>query len=504
MDANHASDMLAWMLGDAGRGAAMTTFPMPNITPLIPEMIVAVMAMAVLLWDLFLPRERKHWSAWATMLTCVAAGAASLKLASGAPVTAFYGFFVLDPFATYAKLLVYGGTILTVVLSMDYMKGEPHSGEYYSLLLFGTLGMMLMASAPGFVTMYLGLELMALCTYVLVGYQREVLRSSEAALKYFILGSLASGVLLYGISFVYGVTGSFDFQAAGAAFAHAGEDARLAMMVALVFLLAGLCFKVSVAPFHMWTPDTYEGAPTPITAFMSIGPKVAGLVVFIRVLHDLLPALQTDYTTILSWLAVLTMAVGNLAAIGQRNIKRMLAYSTIGHIGFVLLGLIAGNADGYAGVLVYLTVYLFMNMGAFAVIILMRREGIQGELLDDFAGLARVRPGYGLAMTLFLFSLAGIPFLGGFWAKYVVFIAAVEAGHLYLALIALLFSAVGAFYYIRVVKYIYFDEERVAFNFVENPLMQATVAVTAIAVVALGLFPGPMIDICKAALGGVI
>jgi len=219
---------------------------------------------------------------------------------------------------------------------------------------------------------------------------------------------------------------------------------------------------------------------------------------------DVMPSLQVEYTTVFTWLAVLTMAVGNLAAIAQRNIKRMLAYSTIGHVGFVMLGIIAGNADGYAGVLVYMTIYLFMNMGAFAVIVLMRRDGIQGELLDDFAGLSKVRPGYALAMGLYLFSLAGIPFLGGFWAKYVVFIAAIEAGHLYLAITALLFSVVGAFYYIRVVKYIYFDDTRVEFNFVENRLMQATVAVTAIAVVGLGLYPDPLINICKAALGGII
>jgi NADH-quinone oxidoreductase subunit N len=480
------------------------TFPLPDVTPLIPEMFVAVMAMAILLWDLFLPKERKQWSAYAAMATCAVAAALTLKLASPDSVSAFYGFFVLDPFASYAKLLIYAGTFFSVVLSLDYMKDEPNTGEYYSLILFGTLGMMLMTSAPNFVTLYLGLELMALCTYVLVGYQRDVLRSSEAALKYFILGSLASGFLLYGISFIYGITGTFDFIKAGIGIAHAGADAHTALMLGLVFLLAGMCFKVSIAPFHMWTPDAYEGAPTPITAFMSIGPKVAGLVIFIRVLADVLPALQVDYTMILTWLAVLTMAVGNLAAIAQRNIKRMLAYSTIGHIGFAMLGLIAGNADGYAGVLVYMTVYLFMNMGAFAIIILMRREGIQGELLDDFAGLSRVRPGYALAMGLFLFSLAGIPFLGGFWAKYVVFIAVVEAGHLYLALTALLFSAVGAFYYIRVIKYIYFDEERVAFDFTESRLMQATVVVTAIAVVALGLFPGPMIDICKAAISGII
>jgi len=480
------------------------TLQIPNIVPLIPEIFVAVMAMAILLAGLFLPQERQQWSGYAAMLTCAFAGWLTLGLSGPESVIAFYGFFQLDPFASYAKLLIYGGTFLGIILSLDYMKDESHIGEYYALMLFGMLGMMLMVSAPSFVTMYLGLELMALCTYVLVGYQRDVLRSSEAALKYFILGSLASGILLYGISFTYGVTGSFDFSMIGQALAKAHGDVRMPMMLGLVFLVAGMAFKISVAPFHMWTPDAYEGAPTPITAYMSIGPKVAGLVIFIRVLAEALPSLQSDYTTLLSWMAVATMAVGNLAAIAQRNIKRMLAYSTIGHIGFAILGIIAANADGYAGVLVYLTVYLFMNMGAFAIIVLMRREGIQGELLDDFAGLSKVRPGYALAMGLFMFSLAGIPFLGGFWAKYVVFIAAVEAGHLYLALIALLFSAVGAFYYIRVVKYIYFDEERVSFNFVENRLMQGTVVLTAIAVVLIGLFPSPVINLCKAALGGII
>jgi len=476
----------------------------PNIAPLIPEIFVAVMAMSILLMGLFLPQERKQWSGYAAMLTCLGAAWLSLSLSGPDSVSAFYGFFQLDPFASYAKLLIYGGTFLSIIMSLDYMKDEVNIGEYYSLMLFGMLGMMIMVSAPSFVTLYLGLELMALCTYVLVGYQRDVLRSSEAALKYFILGSLASGILLYGISFTYGVTGSFDFSTIGESLLTPHADARLSMMLGLVFLIAGLAFKISVAPFHMWTPDAYEGAPTPVTAYMSIGPKVAGLVIFIRVLSEALPSLQADYTTLLSWMAVATMAVGNLAAIAQRNIKRMLAYSTIGHIGFALLGVIAANADGYAGVLVYLTIYLFMNMGAFAIIILMRREGIQGELLDDFAGLSKVRPGYALAMGLFMFSLAGIPFLGGFWAKYVVFIAAIEAGHLYLASIALLFSAVGAFYYIRVVKYIYFDDERVSFNFVENRLMQGTVILTAIAVVLIGLFPSSIIEICKAAIVGII
>lgn len=479
-------------------------FPLPNVVPLLPEIIVAFAAMAILLWDLFLPRERKLLAAVAAIATCVLAAAATLTLASPQPATAFYGYFVLDPFASFTKLLIYGATILTVILSMDYVKDEANTGEYYSLMLFAMLGMMLMVSSPNFITMYLGLELMALSTYVLVGFQRDVLRSSEAALKYFILGSLASGLLLYGISFLYGVTGSLDLTAIGAALDASGTQARIPILLGMVFLLAGLSFKISVAPFHMWTPDAYEGAPTPITAFMSVAPKVAGIAILLRVLVDALPSLTADYVTIFTYLAVLTMAIGNLAAIAQRNIKRMLAYSTVGHVGFMLLGLIAGTADGYAAMLVYLSVYLFMNMGAFAIIVLMRREGIQGELLDDFAGLAKIRPVYGLAMGLFLFSLAGIPFLGGFWAKYAVFAAAIEAGHLYLALIGILFSVVGAFYYIRVVKYIYFDEERVAFDFVESRLMQAAVSVTAIAVVAIGIFPQPLMDLCKAALGGLV
>ncbi|HKI61700.1 MAG TPA: NADH-quinone oxidoreductase subunit N [Mariprofundaceae bacterium] len=480
-------------------------FPFPeHLLALLPEMVVAVLAMFLLLFDLFVPRERKNLTAYLSALTMVLAAAAALFVMTPETQVAFYGFFVLDSFAVFSKLLICAATVLGIFLSIDYMKDEENVGEYYVLMLFAALGMMLMVSANNFMIMYLGLEMMALAIYVLVGYQRDVLRSNEAALKYFILGALSSGMLLYGITFFYGVTGSFNFSDIGQGLATAGSEAHIATMLGLVFIFAGLAFKVSMAPFHMWTPDAYEGAPTPITAFMSVAPKVAGFVIFMRILVDALPSVQHEYTFILTVMAVVTMAVGNLAAIAQRNIKRMLAYSTIGHVGFVMLGLIAANADGYAGILVYLSIYLLMTMGAFAIIILMRREGIQGELLDDFAGLSRVRPGYALAMGLFLFSLGGIPFLAGFWAKYVVFIAAVEAGHLYLVLYALLFSAVGAFYYIRVVKYIYFDTERVAFNFVENRPMQAIVAVTAIAVVALGVYPQPLIDICHKALGGLI
>ncbi len=486
---------------------ANVVFPYPfpeHLTSLMPEIFVAIAAMALLLIDLFIAQDKKSITAWLAITVSLIAALLSVNVMQSEAVTAFYGFFLLDHFAVLAKVLICLGTAFGMVLSIQYMKDEEHLGEYYVLMLFATLGMMLMASANNFIIMYLGLELMALCIYVLVGYQRKVLRSSEASLKYFILGALSSGMLLYGVTFLYGVSGSFNFAGIGTGLAAAGADAHTAIMLGLVFVIAGLAFKVSMAPFHMWTPDAYEGAPTPITAFMSVGPKVAGFVVFIRILADALPSLQNEYTMILTGLAVLTMAVGNLAAIAQRNIKRMLAYSTIGHVGFIMLGLIAANTDGYAAIMVYMTIYMFMNMGAFAIIILMNREGIPGELIDDFAGLSRVRPVYAMAMGLLMFSLAGIPFLGGFWAKYAVFMAAIEAGHLYLVLYALLFSAVGAFYYIRIVKYIYFDEERVAFNFEESSPMQLTVLVTTIAIVVLGIFPGPLMDICKQALAGLL
>lgn len=486
---------------------ASVTFPFPfpaNLEIIFPEIIIAVMAMAILLFDVFLFKEKKQISAWLAIVTCIAAAAATVNVTSSESVMTFYGFFVLDPFAAFTKLLILAATVFGMILSLDYMKKEANVGEYYSMMLFALLGMMLMVSSTNFVTMYLGLELMALSLYVLVGYQRDVLRSTEAALKYFILGSLSSCMLLYGISFLYGTTGSFDFNVIGEAIASNGDAARTATLVGMLFVLSGMAFKVSAAPFHMWTPDAYEGAPTPITAFMSVAPKVAGFAILMRVLVDAMPALQQDYITILSWMAVLSLAVGNIAAIAQRNIKRMLAYSTIGHVGFVLLGLIAATPDGYAGILIYMTIYLFMTMGTFAIIILMRRDGIQGELLDDFAGMSKVRPGYALAMGLMMFSLAGIPFLGGFWAKFAVIAAVIDAGHLYLGLIAILFSAVGAFYYIRVVKYIYFDEERVAFNFSENRLMQATVALTSIIIVAIGVYPDPVMDICRIALAGLV
>jgi len=480
-------------------------FPFPEHLELIaPEILLAVLGMVALMMSVFLSQGRQHLVAWFSIASAVVVGAVLLKVSGSAFTTTFYGYFLLDPLATYAKLLMLVATVFAMLISLNYVRDLANVGEYYTLMLFALLGMMLMTSANNFVVMYLGLELMALSVYVLVGYQRDVLRSTEASLKYFILGALSSCLLLYGLTFLYGTTGSFIFAEMGASIANSHEDARLAVLTGMLFVMSGLAFKVSAAPFHIWTPDAYEGAPTPITAFMSVAPKVAGLVVFGRILSEVFAGLQVEIHSVLTFFAILSMIVGNLAAIVQRNIKRMLAYSTIGHVGFMMLGMIAGSIEGYTAIMIYMTIYLFMTMGVFAIIIMMRRDDIQGELLDDFAGLSRVRPGYALAMGLLMFSMAGIPFLGGFWAKYAVFMAVVEQGHVVLATLGVLFSAVGAFYYIRIVKYMYFDEERVAFNFAKSVPLQATVVLSTLVIVAIGVFPEPVMQLCKLALEGFI
>lgn len=492
------------------------------ISPLIPEMFIAVMAMFILLLDVFLTRENKKLVPTLSILTLLMAMIFSLYAIGDAPVSAFFNYVVQDSFAAFSKALICAAGIFTIIMSQQYMKGESHLGEYYVLILFAILGMMLMVSANNFLSMYLGMELMALCIYVLVGYQRDMLRSSEAALKYFVLGSLASCMLLYGVTFLYGASAytietivdgvtvftsyppSLHFVDIAKALEAHDAQGNVAILTGLVFIIAGFAFKVSMAPFHMWTPDAYEGAPTPITAFMSVAPKVAGFVLFIRILHDALAPMLNEYVTILTVLAVLSMAVGNLAAIAQRSIKRMLAYSTVGHVGFILLGIIAATESGYTAVLFYMLIYLFMTMGVFAVLLLMRRDGLKGELLDDFAGLYQVHKGYAIAMGLLMFSMAGIPILGGFWAKFYVFMSAVNSGHMQLALIGLLFSAVGAFYYIRVIKYVFFDTAREEFKPLQDQPLQAVLLVCTLFVVISGIIPQSFISVCEAALVGFI
>ena len=476
--------------------------PFPeHLEALAPEMLLAGGAMLLLVADVWLPKERRGITLWLSIALLAATGITLLFVMQPAPVVAFYGQFVLDPLAVWAKLLVLFGAAFTLLVSARLYARHRHRGEYALLLLWASVGLMLMASAPGFVTFYLGLELASLSLYVLVGYERNVLRSAEGAVKYFVLGALSSGLLLYGMSYLYAVAGTLDFAGMGKALASAPADARLAVALGLVFVVAGVAFKVSLAPFHMWTPDAYEGAPTPITGFLSTAAKVGVFVVFIRLVHDALAPLADKLAPMLALLALASMLVGNIAAIVQRNIKRMLAYSTIGHAGFISLGLLAGG-EGYAALLAYLTIYLVMGIAAFAIVELLTREGFVGEAIEDYAGLSRTHPGYAAAMGLLMFSLAGIPPLAGFWAKYYVLVAVIHAGWIKLAVAALVFSVIGAYYYIRVVKAMYFDaprEELPALAAQPAPT-QAVAAFGALFVLALGLYPDPVLAICRAAL----
>ncbi|RME84098.1 MAG: NADH-quinone oxidoreductase subunit N [Zetaproteobacteria bacterium] len=482
----------------------MTSVRMPeNLWTLGPEMALAVWAMALLVLDLFVPKGKKGWTNVLAVLGVVVAAVWEIKILIPDQITAFYGFFVHDPLAVWGKLLALFGTVMVLFIAHRHVEQIPHGGEFAVLVLFATLGLMLMISANNFVIFYLGLELASIAVYVLVGYLRGVLRSAEAGVKYLVLGALSSGMLLYGMSFLYGLSGSFMFADIGKTLGMLAPDARLAAAVGLVFVVAGLAFKVSAAPFHMWTPDAYEGAPTPITAYLSTAMKLASFIVFIRFAHEAVSgAYVAQFQQMIAALAAVSMIVGNIAAIAQRNIKRMLAYSTIGHVGFVLLGLLSTGPEGYAAILTYFTIYLVMGIAAFAVVDLLAGEGFVGEAISEYAGLARVRPGYAVAMGLVLFSLAGIPFLAGFWAKYYVFLAAVQAGWVKLVVLAVVMSVVGAFYYIRVVKVMFFDAPREgAFAALPaNAGVQAVVAFGALFVTVFGLYPAPIVDICRLAV----
>ena len=428
---------------------------------------------------------------------------ASLVVAE--PIPGLSIAFDVEPLGLVFSLLASLLWFVTSVYAIGYVRGikEQRQTSFFAFFAIAICGAMGVATAGNLLTLFIFYEVLTLSTWPLVTHKRTGAARAGGRTYLGVLMVTSIGLLLPAIIWTWVVAGTTDFTPGGILIGRINPTAA-AILLTMFVLGVG---KAAVMPMHRWLPAAMV-APTPVSALLhAVAVVKAGVFTITKVVIyifgiDFLAAVPME--KYLVYLAGFTVVAASIVALKQVELKRMLAYSTIGHIGFIMLGVIAGTADGYAGVLVYMTIYLFMSMGAFAVIVLMNREGIQGELLDDFAGLSKVRPGYALAMGLYLFSLAGIPFLGGFWAKYVVFMAAIEAGHLYLAIIALLFSVVGAFYYIRVVKYIYFDETRVAFEFVENRLMQATVAVTAVAVVAIGLYPQPVINICKAALGGII
>ncbi|MFL6821436.1 MAG: NADH-quinone oxidoreductase subunit NuoN [Xanthobacteraceae bacterium] len=471
----------------------------PTLLPALPEIVLALGAMLLLMVGVFRGEQTTKGIEGGAVLLLLLTAAIVVWLPAGKLVT-FDGSFVVDSFARFLKLLALAGSAAAIVMSSNYLAVEKRGTfEYSILILLSTAGMMMLISAADLIALYLGLELMSLALYVVAAIDRDSVRSTEAGLKYFVLGALSSGMLLYGASLVYGFTGTVSFVGIAKAAAQGGTStANLGLVFGLVFLFAGFCFKVSAVPFHMWTPDVYEGAPTPITAFFAAAPKVAGIAMFVRTTIVAFPGMLTQWQQIVVFVAIASMALGSFAAIGQRNIKRLMAYSSIGHMGFALVGLAAGTAEGVQGVLVYMAIYITMTLGAFACILSMRRDGQMVENIADLAGLARTKPAMAFFFAMLLFSLAGIPPLAGFFAKFYVFLAAIKAGLFTLAVIGVVTSVVGAYYYLAIVKTMYFDEPAKAFEPMPHEL-KAVLAVTGLFNLLFFAYPGPLIEAADAA-----
>jgi NADH-quinone oxidoreductase subunit N len=448
--------------------------------------------MVILLYGAFRKQEDEAAANWLVM---AALGGALLLVLYGAggPMLAFNGLFIADGYAVFLKVLILIGATLAVLMSLDYLdRAFMARFEFPILLLYAVLGMMMMVSANDLISLYIGLELQSLALYVVAAFRRDSLRSTEAGLKYFVLGALSSGMLLYGASLIYGFTGTTSFEAIAATFAD-GAQAPIGVVVGLVFLIAGLAFKVSAVPFHMWTPDVYEGAPTPVTAFFAIAPKVAAIGLFARVLVGPFGDLVAEWQQIIVFISIASMVLGAVAAINQTNIKRLMAYSSIGNIGYALVGLSAGTEEGVRGVLIYMTIYMVMTLGTFGCILAMRQKGRMLEGIDDLKGLGRTQPMMAAALAIFMFSMAGIPPLAGFFGKFYVFMAAINAGLYALAVIGVVASVVAAFYYLRIVKLMYFDEPVEAFDKPLGWKLGSVIGVTGLAILLFLFLPGPVL-----------
>jgi NADH-quinone oxidoreductase subunit N len=464
----------------------------PSLSPALPEIILALGAMVLLMLGAFQGAKATHAINAAAFILLVVAGVFVYAMPAA---KTFGGSFIVDDFARVLKILTLIGSAATILLANNYLAREKQEKfEFSILILLSTIGMMMLISAADLIALYLGLELMSLALYVVAASNRDSARSTEAGLKYFVLGALSSGMLLYGASLIYGFTGTITFAGIAQAAGHGG----LGLTFGLVFLFAGFCFKVSAVPFHMWTPDVYEGAPTPVTAFFSAAPKVAAIAIFVRAPVTAFPAIAAQWQQIVVFVAIASTVLGAFAAIGQNNIKRLMAYSSIGNMGFALIGLAAATPEGVQGVIVYMAIYLAMTLGSFAVILSMRRNGELVENISDLAGLARTSPGMAFFLAVMMFSLAGIPPLAGFFAKYFVFLAAIKAGLYALAVIGVLASVVGAYYYLRIVKVMYFDEPVEAFE----PMPRGLKVVLGIAGVFMLFFfayPSPLVSAAAAA-----
>ncbi len=467
----------------------------------LPEILVLSAACVILLADLFISDQRRGLTHMLAVITLVFAAILSLRLMMppGEVVYAFSDTFVRDRFGDILKVFSYLTLAAVFVYAKHYLRVFGlFKGEFYTLSLFALLGVMVLISASNMITLYLGLELLGLSTYALVALNRDSRLGSEAAMKYFILGSLASGLLLYGMSLLYGATGSLQLAEISASLTGGAGDSML-LTFGLVFVVIGVAFKLGAVPFHMWVPDVYHGAPLAITLFISSVPKLAGLALAIRLLDNGLGGLHGDWQGMLVVLAVLSLLLGNFAAIAQTNIKRMLAYSTISHMGFMLLGILAGTPEGYAAAMFYAIAYALMSAGAFAVIIMVSGPDREADQIDDFKGLARRNPWHAFLMMMVLFSLAGIPVFLGFFAKWQVIAAVIAAGFTWLAVLAVLTAVIGAFYYLRVVKVMYFDEPEIERPVTAPVDFRAVLTANGVAMLALGLFSGGLISLCLSA-----
>ena len=467
-----------------------------NLVAILPELTLAIGAMALLMLGVGARHERGELVLWLAVAVLVLAGI-FVAMGEGSQIL-FSGSFIVDPYARMLKLLTLVGAGVALIMSIDYWR-DTDGGvkfEYPVLLLFATTGMMMMISACDLIALYVGLELQSLALYVVAAFKRDSARSSEAGLKYFVLGALSSGMLLYGASLIYGFTGSTEFAQIAATVQP--SEVNLGLLFGLVFLLVGLAFKISAVPFHMWTPDVYEGAPTPVTAFFAAAPKIAAMALLVRVVISAFPAETQDWQQIDIFLAIASMALGSFAAIGQHNIKRLMAYSSIGHMGYALVGLAAATPAGVQGVIIYLAIYLVMTLGTFAGILSLRRDGKMVEEIGQLAGLSRTNPLMAFMLAVLLFSLAGIPPLAGFFAKFYVFLAAIESGLYVLAVIGVLLSVVGAFYYLRIVKIMYFDEPVEAFEPMPKPLA-LVLGASGLLILFYFVYPAPLVAAAEVA-----
>ncbi|HEY5674778.1 MAG TPA: NADH-quinone oxidoreductase subunit N [Malonomonas sp.] len=472
-----------------------------NLQAIMPSLVLCCFGLVLLLVSVFSQRGKTTHVAWLSIIALVVTGFVSLSGWNN-PQAGFAGSVVIDNFATFFSMICLIAAALTILMSDDYLKREGYPvGEYYPLILFTTAGAMWMASGTDLMTIFLGLEVLSVSLYVLAGFFRDQTKSNEAGLKYFFLGAFSTGFMLYGVALLYGVTGTTKLDGI-AEFVRSteGVSSDLMFISGGLLLLTGFLFKVAAAPFHMWTPDVYQGAPTPVTAFMSAGAKAAAFAAFMRVTFVALEDIQDDLTALFWVLAVLTMTIGNFIALNQQDIKRMLAYSSISHAGYALVGLVAWSDIGFSGILFYMLVYTFMNMGAFAVLVLVGKQGEENLTVDGLSGMGYKKPFLGIALCIFLFSLMGLPPTAGFTGKFYIFAAAVDSGYIWLAVIGVLNSAVSLYYYLRVMVHMYFKDPQEDFSWVSiNPATAISIIVSIAGVLWLGILPGPVMELAKLA-----